>query len=266
MVISPLPDLNLEPYPADKSTRPFNDHGETCAMKLSGTTVCYDRGEIFRRAEKYRSQRRIRKAIREYEKILSADPRDIDVNIRIAPLYVRTGRKDQAKASLRQVIAWYEKQGFAEKAIATLRLALKVDRRDLATHLNLADLYLGKAHVSDARNVLDAAHKTFRGKRFLKEALAVEEKILSLAPNDFRAQVSMVRLLWRTGKRREALERIRRMEEQWARRGNKRYWRKTRWLHCRLAPSLSTGWCYILSLFISPVPHRTAKKGVTEML
>jgi tetratricopeptide (TPR) repeat protein len=221
----------------------------------------YDRGEIFRRAEMYRLQRRVRKAVREYEKILSADPTDIDVLIRIAPLYVRAGRKDQAKASLRQVGAWYEKQGFAEKAIATLRLALTVDRRDLATQLNLADLYLGKAHVVDARNVLDRARKAFRGKRFLKEALAVEEKILGLAPDDFRAQASLVRLLWRTGKRREALERIRRLEEQWARRGNKRYWRKTRRLHFRLAPSLSTCWGYILSLCISPVPHRLAKRG-----
>ncbi len=260
-MIPPLPDLNLEPDPADKSIRPYNDHGETCAMKLSGATVTYDRGEIFRMAEKYRSQRRIRKAIREYEKILSADPRDTDVHLRIAPLYVRAGRKDQAKASLRLAIAWYEKQGFTEKAIASLRLALTVDRRDLATHLNLADLYLRKAHVSDARNVLDAAHKAFRGKRFLKEALAVEEKILGLAPDDFRAQVSLARLLWKTGKRREALERIRRMEEQWARRGNRQYWRKTRRLHCRLAPSLSTGWGYILSLFLSPVPQRLAKRG-----
>lgn len=229
-------------------------------MKHSGATASYDRGEILRMAEKYRSQRRIQKAVREYEKILSVDPRDIDVHIKIAPLYIRAGRKDQAKASLRQVIAWYEKQGFAEKAIATLRLALTVDRRDLAMHLNLADLYLDKGHASDARKVLDAARKTFRGKRFLKEALAVEEKILSFAPDDFRAQGSLVRLLWRTGKRREALERLRHMEDLWARKGNKLYWRKTRRLLCRLAPSLSTGWGYFLSLLRSPVPHRLAKK------
>jgi tetratricopeptide (TPR) repeat protein len=230
-------------------------------MKFSGAVASYDRGEILRTAEKYRSQRRIRKAVREYEKILSVDPRDIDIHIKIAPLYIRAGRKDQAKASLRQVIDWYEKQGFADKAIATLRLALTVDRRDLATHLNLADHYLGKAHAGDARNVLDAARKTFRGKRFLKEALAVEEKFLRVAPDDFRAQVLLVRLLWRAGKRGEALERLRRMEEQWARRRNKRYWRKTRRLLCCLAPSFSTGWGYFLSLFISPVPHRLAKKG-----
>lgn len=228
-------------------------------MKLSGTTASYDRGEILRMAEKYRLQRRIQKAVREYEKILSQDPRDIDVHIKIAPLYIRAGRKDLAKASLQRAIAWYEKQGFSDKAIAMLRLALTIDRRDLAMHLNLADLYLDKTHAGDARKVLDAARKTFRGKRYLKEALAVEEKILSIAPDDFRAQVSLVRILWRTGKRREALERLRRMEEHWARRGNTLYWRKTRRLICRLAPSLSTGWGYFLSLFSSPVPHRTAK-------
>lgn len=230
-------------------------------MKLPDATASYDRGEILRKAEKYRSQRRNRKAIREYEKILSADPQDIDVHIRIAPVYIRVGRKDQAKTSLRQVIAWYEKMGFTEKAIATLRLALKVDHRDLATNLNLVDLYLDKNHGVEARNVLERARKAFRGKRFLKEALAVEEKILGLAPDDFRAQVSLVRLLWRTEKKREALERLRRMEEQWARRGNKPYWRKTRRISWLLAPSLSTSWAYFLSFFISPVPHRHAKKG-----
>jgi len=230
-------------------------------MKLPGATASYDRGEILRKAEKYRSQLRIRKAIREYEKILSADPQDIDVHIRIAPVYIRVGRKDKAKTSLRQVIAWYEKMGFTEKAIATLRLALKVDHRDLATNLNLVNLYLGEDHAVEARNVLDRARKAYRGKRFLKEALAVEEKILFLAPDDFRAQVSLVRLLWKTGKRREALERLRRMEEQWARRGNKPYWRKTRRLSWLLAPSLSTSWAYFLSFFISPVPHRHSKKG-----
>jgi tetratricopeptide (TPR) repeat protein len=229
-------------------------------MKLSGGAVPYDRGEILRMAEKYRSQRRIRKAVREFEKILAVDPRDVDVLMKIAPLYIRLGRKDQAKAALRQVAAWYEKQGFADKAIATARLALTVDRRDLATHLNLADLYLGKAHAGDARNVLEAARKAFRGRKYVQEAMAVEEKILALAPDDFSTQVSLVRLLWKTGKRREALERCRRMEDQWARRGNKRYWRKTRRLICSLSPSLSTGWDCLISLFIAPVARRIAKK------
>lgn len=229
-------------------------------MKLPGATASYDRGEILRMAEKYRSQGRIRKAIREYEKILSVDRRDIDVHMKIAPLCIRVGRKDQAKDSLRQVISWYEKQGFAEKAIATLRLALTVDRRNLAAYLHLAELYLSKVHEGDARNVLDAARKAFRGKRYLKEALAVEEKILSLAPDDFPTQVSLVRLLWKTGKRREMLDRLRCMEEQWARRGNKQNWRKTRRLLCRHAPSFSTGWGCFLSFFTAPVPYRPVKK------
>jgi len=230
-------------------------------MKLSGATSSYDRGEILRIAEKHRSRGRIRKAIREYEKILSVDRRDIDVHMKVAPLYIRVGRKEQAKDSLRQVISWYEKLGFNEKAIAMLRLTLTVDRRNLRAYLHLAALYLGKDHAGDARNVLDAARKAFRGKRYRKEALAVEEKILSLAPDDFPTQVSLVRLLWKTGKRQEMLDRLQRMEEQWARRGNKKNWRKTRLLLCRYSPSLSTGWGSFLSFFMSPYPYRPLKKG-----
>jgi tetratricopeptide (TPR) repeat protein len=230
-------------------------------MKLLGAKTSYDRGEILGKAEKYRSQGWIRKAIREYEKILSVDRRDIDVHTKIAPLYIRVGRKDQAKDSLRQVISWYEKKGFHEKAIATLRLALTVDCHNLAAYLHLVELYLSKDHMSDARKVLDAARKAFRGKWYRTEALAIEEKILSLAPDDFPTQISLVWLLWRAGKREEMLERLRCMEEQWARRGNKKNWRKTRRLLFRHAPSLSTGWHYFLSFFNASTPFRSVKKG-----
>lgn len=228
-------------------------------MKLPGDITSYDRGEILRIAGKYRSQGRIRKAIREYEKILSVDRRDIDVHLKIASLYIRVGRKDQAKESLRQVISWYEKQGFVEKAIASLRLALTVDRRNLAAYLHIADLYLGKEHMGDARRVLDEARKAFRGRKFLNEALAVEEKILSIAPDDFPTQVSLVRLQWKTGKKRETIDRLRCMEEQWARRGIKRNWRKTRRLLCRFSPSFSTGWGCFIAYFKAPFPYKPVK-------
>jgi len=229
-------------------------------MKLFGQPDYYDRSESFRRAEKFRSRGRIKKAIREYEKVLAVDPTDLEVHAKIAPLYIRAGRKIQAKASLKRVSAWHEKEGFVEKAIAMLRLALTLDRRDLAVSLNLANLYLGKDLEADALRLLEGARRTFRRKRFLREAIAVEEKILSFAADNFRAQVSLVRLFWKAGRRRDARERLWQMESQWARRKNRRCWRKTRWLLCRRAPSLSTCWGYFISLFISPVPYRPEKR------
>jgi tetratricopeptide (TPR) repeat protein len=229
-------------------------------MKLFGAKDYYDRSEILRKAETYRSRGRVRKAIREYEKVLVVDPQDIEVHTKLGPLYMRAGRKDQAKASLKRVIAWYDKQGFVDKAIAMLRLALTLDRRDLAVHLRLADLYLGKTLDGDALRLLEGARRAFRRKRFLKEAIAVEEKILSFAPDSFRAQVSLVRKLWKAGRRREAGERLWKMESEWALRRNKKYWRKTRRLLCLHAPSLSSYWGHFISLFISPVPYRAEQR------
>ena len=141
-----------------------------------------------------------------------------------------------------------------------LRLAHTLDRRDLAVSLRLADLYLSKYLKGDALRHLEGARRTFRRKRFLREAIAIEEKILSFAPDNFRAQVWLVRRLWRAGRRHDARERLWQMESQWALMKHKKCWRKTRWLLCRYAPSLSTYWGYFISLFISPVPYAPGKR------
>jgi tetratricopeptide (TPR) repeat protein len=226
-------------------------------MKLFNGSAPYDRNDVLRSAETFRSRGRVKRAIREYEKVLAVDPKDIEVHSKVAQLYIRAGRKEQAKASLKLVTEWYEEQGFAEKEIATLRVAQKLDRRDLAVYLRLTDLYVSKGLKADALRLLEGARRTFRRKRFLREAIAVEEKILSFAPNAFRAQVSLVRLLWRARRKRDARNRLWQMESQWALMKNRRCWRKTRWLLWCHAPSLSTCWGSFASLFISPVPYRS---------
>jgi tetratricopeptide (TPR) repeat protein len=215
---------------------------------------------VLRRAETFRIRGKIRPAIREYEKVLAVDPQDLEVHTKLAPLYIRARRKDAAKPSLRRVIAAYEKQGFVDKTIAMLRLALTLDRLELGFYLRLAELYLDKGLKGDALKLLEGARKRFRRKRFLKEAISVEEKILGFAPDNFRAQVSLVRHLWRAGRKEEARARLWRMELQWALRRNRRCWRKTRWLLCRRAPSPVTVWGFVTSLFASPVAYRPEKR------
>jgi pilus assembly protein FimV len=229
-------------------------------MMRFGSKNSYDRSEVLRRAETFRIRGRVRRAIREYEKVLAVDPQDLEVHTKVAPLYIRARRADAAKSSLRRVIAAYEKQGFVDKTIAMLRLALTLDRRDLGFHLRLAELYLDKGLKGDALKLLEGARKRFRRKRFLKEALSIEEKILGFAPANFRAQVTLVRHLWRARRRREARERLWQMELEWALRRDGPRWRKTRWLLCRRAPSLLTLWGFVRSLFAAPVAYRPEKR------
>ncbi len=222
---------------------------------MFGTPASYDRSDILREAERHRSRGRTRKAIREYERVLAVDPQDVEVHARVAPLYIRARRKDKATASLRRVVAWYERQGFVDKAIAELRLVLKLDRRDLAARLHLADLYVAKALTANALRLLERARRTFRGRQFLKQALAVEEKILRIAPNDFRAQVAKAQLLSKAGRAREARQLLLAMELRCAREGNRKRWRTTRWLLSRHAFCAWTAWGCVLALFMSPVPY-----------
>ena len=215
----------------------------------------YNRNEIFRRADQFRTRGRVKKAIREFEKILKVDPQDSDVHAKVAPLYVKVGRKKEAKASLRLVIDQYHRNGFVEKEIAMYQLLRSVDPRDLATYVQLVDLYLRKALKGDALKTLRIGRRAFRKRRFLKEAVAIEEKVLSIDPEDFRTQVSLVRHMWRADKRTEAGDRLLRMESQWAARKNKRRWLRTRWLLFRHRKSLSSFFGFLASLLSSPRPY-----------
>lgn len=231
------------------------DRAGSRAIDRFRTAGSYDRNAVLREAEKHRLRGGIRKAIREYEKVLAVDQQDMEAHAKVAPLYIRIGRRDKAKASLRRVVAWYEKQGFVDKAVAMLRLALKLDRRDLAARLHLADLLLAKGLPASALKLLERARRAFCGKEFLRQALAVEEKILSIAPDDFRAQAAKARLLSKVGKGREARELLLTMEARCAREGNRKRWRKARWLLSRHVPSMVTAWGCFVSLFVSPVPY-----------
>jgi len=228
-------------------------------MGLFGSKA-YNRNELFRQGDKLRSWGRTKKAIKEFEKILAKDPKDIDVHAKVAPLYLKVGRRAEAKASLNLVIDEYHKKGFAEKEIAMLKIVLEVETHDLKTYLQLVNLYVQKGLKSDALRTLRDGRRAFRKKRFLKEAIAIERRILTIEPEDFRAQVSLVKRLWKSGENKEASERLLLMESQWASRRNRKYWRKTRWLLFRHSHSLSAYLGYLSAFLSKPAPYRPQER------
>jgi len=228
-------------------------------MALFGSKA-YNRNELFRQGDQFRSRGRNKKAIKEFEKILAVDPKDIDVHAKLAPLYLKVGRAAEAKASLNLVIDEYHRKGFTEKEIAMLKIILKVDTHDLKTYFQLVNLYIQKGLKSDALKTLGDGRRAFRKKKFLKEAIAIERRILTIEPEDLRAQVSLVKRLWKSGENKEASERLIQMESQWASRRNRKYWRKTRWLLFRQSHSLSAFLGYLSAFFSKPAPYRPQER------
>ncbi len=91
---------------ADRAPNGANpDRAEWRAARLFRPGPSYDRGAILREAENHRSRGSIRKAIREYERVLAVDPQDAEVHAEIGEvegqhgeqIYQRQGRHREAQ-------------------------------------------------------------------------------------------------------------------------------------------------------------------------
>ena len=81
----------------------------------------FDKSKAMRNAERYVAHGKIRAAINEYYTVVKNDPRDFATLNMLGDLHAKNSEKSQAVACYLQVADHYNKQGFAQKAIAIVK-------------------------------------------------------------------------------------------------------------------------------------------------
>src|SRR3989338_3355868 len=103
--------------------------------------VILNKDKILDSAQQLVTQGKIDKAIREYEKILALDPKDMRVKLRIAELFVKRRQILQAIKIYQEVADSYTHDGFYLKAVTILKNILRLNPSLMEVNQNLADLY-----------------------------------------------------------------------------------------------------------------------------
>src|SRR5437867_1198331 len=80
--------------------------------------MSFDKAKAMRSAERYVAQGKIRSAIDEYKAVVDNDPRDIATLNMLGDLYAKSAEHKKAVHCYMEVADHYNKQGFAQKAIA----------------------------------------------------------------------------------------------------------------------------------------------------
>src|SRR5271170_2806128 len=109
-----------------------------------------DKNKIIQAATKYVQKGQFDKAIKEYQRIIEEDPRDIRVLLKIGELYQKRGDNKEAAATLLRVAEAYSSDGFFLKAAAVFKQVLKLNPALLDVNLKLAELYQQLGLMSDA--------------------------------------------------------------------------------------------------------------------
>ncbi len=168
--------------------------------------MSFDKGKAMRNAERFVAQGKIHAAIAEYRAVVDNDPRDIATLNMLGDLHAKNSEKREAVICYMQVAEHYNKQGFAQKAIAIYNKISRIQPDSIEVSTKLAELHKGKGSLSEARSHYTtlAEHYQKHGRRL--EALAMYKQIALLDPNNTEVCINLADSYIREGQRDDAVE------------------------------------------------------------
>jgi len=211
---------------------------------LLGRKRPYDRARLFADATRAQRGGKPKKAVGLYREILAAEPGDVTVHRRLAPLLARTRQPDEALKSFRRAAEALAAKGFVERALGVYRDAAHHLPRESAVWLAIAELEVSRGRRADAVAALATGRGHLRARRERADALRLLERARELDPANVELGLDLAGLLAKTGARARAAQLL----EALARRPRGRALRRVRARQLLLFPGPRACWRWLRAL------------------
>ncbi|MCK4760419.1 MAG: tetratricopeptide repeat protein, partial [Candidatus Aminicenantes bacterium] len=166
-----------------------------------------ERAKFLENAEKSVKKGKFQEAIREYQKVLAVDPRDINVRNLLSDLYLRTNQKDRAIEEMYRIASHYEERGSYSQSMAVYKKINKLNPGNIESTMKLADLYYSQGFLSEAKSEYSKIAKGLMNNNRTKEAIFLYEKLLKLDKKDVQTRIALAELYTKEGEVDKAVAR-----------------------------------------------------------
>jgi len=161
--------------------------------------------KVLESAQKNLHKGAVDKALKDYQTLLDADPRDANVRLKVGDLKLRLGKADEAIAAYLKVADQFTRDGFDAKAVAIYKQVSKLDGKRYDVFIPLADLYQRLGLTSEAMVALQTAAEAYQREGRKREALDLLRRMASLDPTNTTSRLKVAELLVQEGLAPEAL-------------------------------------------------------------
>ncbi|TDI96119.1 MAG: tetratricopeptide repeat protein [Deltaproteobacteria bacterium] len=144
--------------------------------------------------------------MKEYNKLLQADPSDTNIRLKIGDLFMKRGETDQATRAYAQVAEQFAKTGFDAKAVAIYKQILHIDASSLNAHVKLGDLFQRMGLMSDALREFQKGIQICEERELKREAFDLLKRVASLDPGNVPNRLRLALLLAKQDLESEARE------------------------------------------------------------
>ncbi len=176
----------------------------TTQAAVDRTRVALNKDKIRAAAQKYLQKGQIDKAIREYQRLVEDDPKDVRTLLKLGDLQTRAGDNNAATTTYNQVAQFYSEQGFFLKAVAVYKQILKLDPSLIEVNVRLAELYHQLGLLSDATNQYRQLCQLLEMQGRIDDSIGILKKMVELDPDNVASRIKLAELYAKQSMQQEA--------------------------------------------------------------
>jgi tetratricopeptide (TPR) repeat protein len=166
--------------------------------------LAFNKSSSLNTIQKYIQRGQIDKAIKNLESIIDIDPNDASLYIKNGDLYLRKGKKEEAKEAYNKAAQIYLKDGFNNRAIATYKMVSRIDPDDLRVNISIAELFEKQGLVGDALQQYKYVATINDQQKKYSEMYNILKKIVELEPDNAAAKIKIAEIHFRDNEKDEA--------------------------------------------------------------
>jgi tetratricopeptide (TPR) repeat protein len=166
--------------------------------------LAVNKRKILESAQKHLQKGAVDKALKEYQALLKADPKDVNVRLKVGDLQLRLGQNEEAIEAYLKVAERFMADGFDAKAVALYKQIGRLDPKRTEIHLPLAELYQRLGLPSDAMGALQAAADAQFKAGAKAAGLELMRRMAALDPTNTTNRLKVAELLRQEGMNAEA--------------------------------------------------------------
>ncbi|MBW2245343.1 MAG: tetratricopeptide repeat protein [Deltaproteobacteria bacterium] len=167
--------------------------------------MAINKRKILQSAQKHLQKGALEKALKDYQTLLKADPRDANLRLKIGDIELKRGRPDEAVTAYMKVAEAFMKDGFDAKAVALYKQITKIDEKRADVLVPLADLYQRMGLQSDAMAALQTAADAHYRDGNKDDALDLLRRMAALDPSNTNSRLKVADLLRQEERNDEAI-------------------------------------------------------------
>src|SRR5215813_8810608 len=179
-----------------------------------------DKNKIIEGAAKLVAKGSFDKAIKEYQKVLDLDPRDVRVLQKMGELFQKKADNPQAASFFTRVAEVYAQDGFFLKAVALYKQVLKLNPDLVEVNVKLAELHQHLGLMTEAMDFFQVVVAHHERKGDTKATFATLKKMVDLDPENVSSRLKLAELYAREQMGGEALGEFKRAAD-WLERNNR---------------------------------------------